>query len=434
MLKKAVAWVVPFETDEEFKGMLWAAAYGFCIMFAYYILRAVRDEIAADDRGNLQIIWTVVFLVMVFVAVPAYSWVASRYSRGVFVPWTNRFFIACLIGFFLSLQLLPVEARPWIDRAFYVWTSVFALFVVTVFWGLVADCFDNDQGRRLFAFIAVGASVGGLLGSEVTAQLATSVPVFWLLLISCAPLEVASWFASALHRNFQTGAVKAEGEREKPLAGDAISGMKAVFANRYLLGIATFIALMTFASTILYFAQSDLVYEAMTDRGERRAFLARVDQVVNLLTILFEVYLTARIIRWVGVGVALAAIPALVALGFIALGLYPTLATLVVVQVIYRAGRYGLTKPAREVLFTVVTREEKYKSKAFVDAAVYRGGDLVSGWIYHGLALVGLSLGTIAMLAAPIAAVWAIVGFRVAAQGDVLAEAGPPAEGVAVAP
>ena len=420
-MKSFIAGIVDFRDDREFKGMLWGAAYGFSIMLSYYILRAVRDEIAADDRDNLQIIWTVVFFVMVFVAVPAYSWIASKYSRGVFVPMANRFFIVCLIGFWASLLLLPVEARPWIDRAFYVWSSIFALFVVTVFWGLVADCFDNDQARRLFPFIAVGASVGGIIGSVVTIQLAERIPVFSLLLISCVPLEVASWFARSLHQNFGTGAVVATEEAERPLPGNAFSGMKGVFTSPYLLGIAGFIALMTFASTILYFAQSDLVYSAMTDRGERTAFLAKIDLTVNILTIVFEVYLTARLIRWLGVGLTLAVIPAAVAVGFLALGVYPTLATLVVVQIIYRAGRYGMTKPAREILFTVVSREEKYKSKAFIDAAVYRGGDLVSGWIYAGLAFVGLSLGTIAMLAAPVAAVWAILGIRVAAKGDVKA-------------
>jgi AAA family ATP:ADP antiporter len=423
VLKALIGRFVDLRSDEEMRGMLWAAAYGFFIMFSYYILRAVRDEIAADDRGNLQILWTVVFLVMVFVAVPLYSWVASRRSRGVFVPLANRFFIACLIAFWASLVFLPVETRPWIDRVFYVWTSIFALFVVTVFWGLVADCFDNDQGRRLFAFIAVGVSVGGMVGSSVTIWLAEHVPVFYLLLISCVPLEVASWFAGALHRNFGTGTVAVVGERERPLTGDAISGMRAVFASPYLMGIAAFIALMTFASTILYFAQSDLVYSAMTDRGERTAFLAKIDLVVNFLTILFEVYLTARIIRWLGVGLTLAVVPALVAAGFVALGVYPTLATLVVVQVIYRAGRYGMTKPAREVLFTVVSREEKYKSKAFIDAAVYRGGDLASGWIYAGLAWVGLGIGAIALIAAPAAAIWAIIGLKVAAQGDERASA-----------
>jgi AAA family ATP:ADP antiporter len=413
--------------------MLQAAAYGFFIMFAYYILRAVRDEISAADRGNLQILWTVVFFVMIF-AVQGYSWVASRYSRGVFVPLANRFFIACLIGFWASLVFMPEAARPWIDRVFYVWTSVFALFVVTVFWGLVADCFNSDQGKRLFGFIAIGSSLGGIAGSAATAFLAVQVPVFTLLLISCVPLEIASWCAGTLHRNFGTGAVQGTGEADKPLAGDALSGMKAVFASPYLMGIAAFIAFMTFASTILYFAQSDLVYEAMTDRGERRAFLARIDLVVNVLTILFEVYLTARIIKWVGVGVTLALVPIAVAGGFVALGVWPTLTTLVVVQVLYRAGRYGLAKPAREVLFTVVSREEKYKSKAFIDAAVYRGGDLVSGWIYAGLAAVGLTIGSIALIAAPVAAVWMVVAFRIGRKGEVLAERLESGEDVSVRP
>ena len=429
MLRSLLGWAVDFPDDRAPRGMLQAAAYGFFIMLSYYILRAVRDEIAAADRGNLQILWTVVFFVMI-VAVQAYSWIASRYPRGVFVPLANRFFIACLIGFWAALQFLPQSTFVWIDRVFYVWTSVFALFVVTVFWGLVADCFTNDQGKRLFGFIAIGASLGGIVGSGVTALLAEQVAVFTLLIISCVPLEIASWCAVALHRGFATGDVHEAGESDKPLAGDALSGMRAVFQSPYLLGIAGFIALMTFASTILYFAQSDLVYEAMTDRGERRAFLARIDLVVNVLTILFELYLTARIIKWFGVAVTLAIVPVAVAGGFVALGLWPTLWTLVVVQVVYRAGRYGLSKPAREVLFTVVSREEKYKSKAFIDAAVYRGGDLVSGWIYAGLAFLGLTVGPIALVAAPAAALWAVIALRIGKSGEERAAALPatPAE------
>jgi AAA family ATP:ADP antiporter len=419
--------IVDFRTDDELKGMLWATAYGFFIMFSYYILRAVRDEISSADRGNLQIIWTVVFLVML-VAVPLYSWVASRYSRGVFVPLANRFFIACLVGFWACLVFLPVEARPWIDRVFYVWTSVFALFVVTVFWGLAADCFANEQSKRLFGFIAVGSSVGGLLGSAVTATLAVQVPVFSLLLIACVPLEVASWCARTLHRRFGTGGVGTAGESERPLPGNAFSGMRAVFSSRYLLGIAAFLALMTFASTTLYFVQADLVADAFSDRGQRTAFFAWVDFSVNVLTIVFQVYLTARIIRWLGVGLTLAIVPAAVALGFVALGVFPTLWVLVAVQVAYRAGRYGMTKPAREVLFTVLSREEKYKSKAFLDAAVYRGGDLVSGWIYAGLAAVGLSVGAIALVAAPMAAIWVTIGLSLGRREEVLASASALAE------
>lgn len=416
-MKTFLARIVEFEDDREFKGMLLAAAYGFLIMLGYYILRAVRDEIAAADRGNLQILWTVVFFVMI-VAVHAYSWVTSRYPRGVFVPLANRFFIACLVGFWASLVFLPESTRIWIDRVFYVWTSMFALFVVTVFWGLVADCFTKEQGKRLFGFVAIGASSGAMMGSLITERLATAVPVFTLLLIACIPLEGASWFAKSLHQNFGSSDGSGHASADKPLEGDAWSGMKAVFQSRYLLGIATFIAFMTFASTIFYFAQSDLIYDAISDRGERRALLARMDLWVNGLTLLFEVYLTARVIRWLGLGISLALVPATVVFGFVALGLWPTLTTLIIVQVAYRALRYGLAKPVREVLFTVVSREEKYKSKAFIDAAVYRGGDLVSGWIYAGLAALGLTIGSIALLAAPVAGIWAVIALRVGAEGE----------------
>ncbi|MGK2924132.1 MAG: NTP/NDP exchange transporter [Lysobacterales bacterium] len=420
MIKALINKIVDFHGDDELKGLLWGTTYGFLIMFSYYILRAVRDEISSADRGNLQLLWTAVFLVMLL-AVPLYSWMASRWSRGVFVPLANRFFIACLVAFWLCLVFLPEAARPWIDRVFYVWTSVFALFVVTIFWGFMSDCFDNSQGKRLFAFIAVGSSIGGMAGSSVTAVLAELVPTFSLLLLACIPLELASWCAGVLHRRFATGNIRAEGEAGRAIPGDSWSGMKAVFASPYLLGIAAFIALMTFVSTILYFQQAYLVAEAFTDRGERTAFFAKIDLVVNLLTVLLQVYVTARIVKWLGVGLALALVPFAMTAGFLGLGLYPTLAVLVAVQVVYRAGRYGITKPAREMLWTVLSREEKYKAKPFLDAAVYRGGDLVSGWIYAGLAAVGLSVGAIALVAAPVAGLWLMLGWRLGRREEVLA-------------
>lgn len=421
MLKVLIGKLVDIRDRDELNGLLVATGYGFFIMFSYYILRAVRDEISAADRGNLQILWTVVFLVMLL-AVPAYGWLASRYSRGVFVPLANRFFIACLLAFWASLVFLPPEARPWIDRAFYVWTSVFGLFVVSVFWGFMSDCFDNNQGKRLFSFIAVGSSLGGMAGSAVTASLADAVPVFSLLLLACIPLEVASWSAKSLHRRFATGAVEIPGEASKAIAGTPWSGMQAVFASRYLMGIAGFIVAMTFATTILYFQQASLVADAFSDRGERRVFFANLDLIVNSLTIVFQVYLTARIIKYLGVGLTLAIVPVAAAVGFVALGLFPTLGVLVVVQVLYRSGRYGLTKPAREILWTVLGREAKYKSKPFLDAAVYRGGDLLAGWIYTGLAVIGLSIGAIAITAAPIAALWAILGLKLGVEHERLAK------------
>ena len=420
MLKTLLGRLVEFREDGEQKGLLLATAYGFFIMFSYYILRAVRDEISSADRGNLQILWTVVFFVMLL-AVPAYSWLSTKFSRGVFVPLANRFFIACLVAFWASLIFFPAEVRPWIDRVFYVWTSVFALFVVTVFWGFMSDCFDNSQGKRLFSFIAVGSSLGGMTGSAITAELANSIPVFSLLLLACIPLEIASRCAKKLHPQFDTGSVVIPGEAGRAISGTAWSGMQAVFASRYLLGIAALIVLMTFVSTMLYFQQASLVAEAFSDRGERTVFFARIDLAVNTLTIVFQVYLTARIIKWLGVGLTLAVIPAVMALGFVSLGLYPTLTMLVVVQVCYRAGRYGLTKPAREILWTVLGREEKYKSKPFLDAAVYRGGDLLSGWIYTGFVALGMSIGAIALTAAPVAALWTILALRLGSKQEQLA-------------
>lgn len=420
MLKVLINKFVNIRDDNELKGLLLATVYGFFIMFSYYILRAVRDEISSADRGNLQILWTAVFFVMLL-AVPAYSWLTSKFSRVVFVPLANRFFIICLLTFWACLVFLPVEARQWIDRVFYVWASVFALFVVTVFWGFMSDCFDNNQGKRFFSFIAVGSSLGGMAGSAVTAGLAETLPAFSLLLLACIPLEFASWCARALHGRSKTGSVEIPGEATRVIKGSAWSGMQAVFASRYLMGIAAFIALMTFVSTMLYFQQASLVAEAFSSRGERTVFYARVDLLVSTLTIIFQIYLTARIIKWLGVGLTLAIIPAVMALGFVVLGLYPTLATLVVVQVIYRAGRYGLTKPAREILWTVLGREAKYKSKPFLDAAVYRGGDLLSGWIYTGLAAAGLSIGAIALTAAPITCLWMLLAVKLGSMQDNLA-------------
>lgn len=409
----------------ERSAVLLATAYGFCILLAYYILRPVRDEISAQDRGNLQVLWTAVFFAML-VAVPAYSALVSRYSRRVFIPVANRFFALNLALFFAALYLLPSDARAWIDRVFYVWTSVFALFVVTVFWGFMADLFRNEQGRRLFGIIAVGASIGAIVGSSLTALLATKVPTFTLLLIAMLPLEVAAWLAWGLHRNSES-ATTALRRDDVPIKGTAFSGIGEVMRSPYLRRIAAYFALMTFASTVLYFQQADLIGAAFgDDRAARRAVFAQIDLVVNVLTVLTQVLLTAHVIRWIGVPLSLALTPLLVALGFLTLGLYPTLAVLVVFQVMYRTIRYAIARPARELLFTVVGREQRYKSKAFLDAAVYRGGDLASGWVYAGLAGLGLSVGAIALLAVPAAVLWAGVGFglgrrqeqRVRRQGD----------------
>jgi len=401
--------LIPVERG-EWGPVLLATAYGFSILFSYYILRAVRDEISVADRGNLQYLWTAVFLVMVL-AVPLYSFFVSRFSRGVFIPWANRFFALNLLLFFVALEILPPETRPWIDRIFYVWASVFALFVVAVFWGFVVDLFRNHQGKRVFGFIAVGSSLGGIAGSFLTAQIASLVPVFVLLLVAVVPLEAAAWLAWLLHRQAGEGQTALRVEGKERIPGTAWSGIGLVLRSPYLASIAGYIFLMTFASAVLYFQQAELVGRAFGEnRGASREFLAWIDLATNILTILTQGFLAAHLIRWLGIGLSLAFLPALSFLGFLSLGTYPLLAVLVVLQVLYRTGRYAVARPAREVLYTVVGREERYKSKAFIDAAVYRGGDLVNGWVYIGLQALGLTVGGIALVAVPVMVLWAAVG------------------------
>lgn len=407
-----LARLVPFRQGEAAPALL-ATAYGFAILFAYYLLRPVRDEIGAADRGNLQVLWTAVFLVMLL-AVPLYSAAVARFSRAVFIPLTNRFFAANLVLFYLALLLLPESARPWIDRVFYVWVSVFALFVVAVFWGLVVDLFRDEQGERLFGFIAVGASLGGIAGSATTALLAHALPVFLLLLIAVLPLEAAGRLGRALDRRAEEAPATLRRAPPVPIGGSAWSGIGPVFRSPALRRIALWILLMTFASTILYFVQSHLVGEAIADRAARRTFLARIDLAVNAVTIATQILLTARILARLGVGATLAILPAVAALGFVVLGHAGggALAALLVVRVLYDSSRHALAKPAREVLFTRLTREQRYKSKAFIDAAVYRGGDLLSGWIYAGFSVLGLGVAAIALIAAPVAVLWGVLGWQ----------------------
>jgi len=352
-----------------------------------------------------------VFLVMLL-AVPLYSAAVARWPRRVFIPLANRFFATNLIAFYAALYLLPDSARVWIDRVFYVWASVFALFVVAVFWGFVTDLFRHEQGKRLFGFIAVGSSLGGIGGSAATALLAQHMPVFLLLLLAVLPLEAAAWLARALDRHANRAPETLAREPATRVGGSAWSGIGPVFRSPVLRRIAVWLLLMTFASTILYFVQAHLVGEAYTDRALRRVFLARIDLAVNALTITTQALLTAHILRRFGVGLTLGVLPAVALVGFVALGTAPALAGLVAVRLLYDSSRHALAKPAREVLFTLVGREERYKSKAFIDAAVYRGGDLVSGWIYAGLAALGLSVGAIALIAAPVAGLWALIGWQ----------------------
>ncbi|MFQ5915235.1 MAG: NTP/NDP exchange transporter [Nitrospinota bacterium] len=414
--------------DEEIRALLWSFAYFFCLLCSYYILRPLRDEMGiAGGVKNLQWVFTGTFVAMLL-AVPLFGAAAARLPRRRLLPLVYYFFIANLWIFFL---LFATETRvPQVARAFFIWVSVFNLFVVSVFWTFMADLFTNEQARRLFGFIAAGGSAGALVGSSLTAGLALLLGPVHLLLISILLLAAAVFCIHRLLRwvdrrerhhavRWQGAALPAQPEREghglegaggAPVGGGMWTGVKLVFRSPYLLGICLYIWLYTSLSTFLYFEQAHIVRDAFDDPAKRTALFATLDLAVNVLTIGTQLFLTGRVVAAVGLPAALALVPALVFVGFAGLGLFPTLVVLAAFQVVRRAGNFAIARPAREMLFTVVPREEKYKSKNFIDTVVYRGGDAVSGWLFAGLSAIGLGLSAISFLAVPLAAGWAVTG------------------------
>ncbi|HEX3037349.1 MAG TPA: Npt1/Npt2 family nucleotide transporter [Thermodesulfobacteriota bacterium] len=403
----------------EVRGLFWSFTYFFCLLCAYYILRPVRDEMGIQGGvENLQWVFTGTFVAMLAL-VPIFGAAVTRFPRQRLVPLVYYFFIINLLVFFLLFR--SGIAREWIARAFFIWVSVFNLFVVSVFWSFMADLFTNEQARRLFGFIAAGGSAGAVAGPMLTVGLSSLLGPVNLLPFSILLLFAAVVCIHRLSRWNSETAITENGEMlQKPelsnenntrIGGGVLAGAIRVLKSSYLLGICLFIVLYTWLSTFLYFEQAHIVENTFSDSGKRTTLFASMDLAVNVLTIFAQVFITGRFMKHMGLTIALMIIPALLAIGFAALGLFPVLSVLVVFQVIRRAGNYAITRPAREVLFTVVPREDKYKSKNFIDTVVYRGGDAVSGWAFAGLSGLGLGLSVIAFIAVPIAAVWMIIGY-----------------------
>lgn len=397
----------------EISALFWSFAYFFSLLCGYYILRPLRDEMGiAGGVENLQWVFTGTFITTL-AAVPFFGYVSARLPRQRLLPLVYYFFIANILIFYLLFNTAVGQA--YVARAFFVWTSVFNLFVVSVFWSFMADLFTNVQARRLFGFIAAGGSAGAVTGPSFTALLATRVGPVNLLLISALLLALAvvcihrlsAW--SDQHRTRGKGIEIRSASRE-PLGGSPLAGIRLVFGSPYLLGICAFIWLYTSLSTFLYFTQAQIVAQAFDDPGARTTLFAGIDLAVNTLTITTQVLVTNRLMKWLGLPRTLALVPLLMIVGFIALGVAPVLPVLIAFQIVRRAGNYAVARPAREVLFTVVAREAKYKAKNFIDTVVYRGGDALSGWVFVGLNQLGLGLSAIALVAVPIAALWFVTG------------------------
>ncbi len=396
--------------EEEVTALLLSGAYFFFVLASYYVIRPIRDEMAVvGGVENLAWMFTATLAGTLLVH-PLFTWVVSRYPRKTFIPVAYRFFIANLVLFFLLMRLAPEGAYVWIGRIFFSWTSVFNLFVVSVFWAFMADIFRLDQGKRLFGFIGVGGTLGGIVGAALTAGLAETLGPVNLLLISAAFLEVALRLVRELGKSVTLSGLGSQRDEEEAIGGGVLSGIKDAFRSPYLLGIIAFMFLFTFTSTAIYYQQTDIASRSFDTPGAPSAFFARIDMSVNLLAVLTQAFLTGRIIKWFGLGVALAVLPLVTVLGLLSLGLNPALGVLFAVQVLRRGWNYGLMKPALETLYTVVPREEKYKAKNFIDTTVYRTGDQIGAWSNKGFMALGMSFAAMAFVAVPLAGVWLLTG------------------------
>ncbi len=422
-----------------------AAAQFYCLLTCLMVLRPAREALGLE--GGIEAVrWLFMGTLLVTLLVhPVFAWLVSRTSRRVFLPLTYRFFAASLIGFWLTIELWPEAVGAVTGRLFYVWLSVFNLAAVGLFWALLADGLQLQQSKRLFGIIAVGGTLGAITGSAVSAFFASTLGTAALLLIGAALLEVSIWFGRAishrmdrLHDQGSPGesTTDSSGPQGRPphmetrvalprdavelaeaarstsppsrriIGGSALDGLRKVARSPYLLSICAYIVMISITATFLYFTQLRLVDALGGSRDENTRIFAHIDLWTQIATLLMQALLAGWLMRRLGVGIALALLPILTMVGFVWLAAAPALAVLVLVQAVFRAVNRAIARPARETLFTVVSRDEKYKAKSLIDTFIYRGGDVIGAQAerpLHALApgLLGLSLAVV-----PIAIAW----------------------------
>lgn len=389
----------------EGRATLLAALYFFFALASYFILRAIRDA-AGIAAGTERLPWLFTgTLITTLLMNPVYSAVVARLPVRRFIPIVYRVFIGVLLIFAASIKWGASSWEPFLGPAFWILISIYSLFIPSVFWGFMADTFLPEQGKRLFAFISVGGTLGALCGALITARLAETVGTPVLMLMSVVLLESAVQTAKRFPPSFRRD-TRERDEAGASLGGSAFAGITHLVKSPYLLSIGVYMLMFTIGSTVLYFQQAEIVGARYVDREARTAFLASIDATVQALTILAQLFVTGRVLKWFGVAVTLAIMPVLNIVGFVALGVWPTLAVFVVFQVLRRAGEYAFGRPAREVLFTVVSPEDKYKAKNLIDTFVYRTGDQTGAWSYAGLSALGLGISAISLSVAPLSVIW----------------------------
>jgi ATP:ADP antiporter, AAA family len=397
----------------EGRAVAWSFAYFFALLAGYYVLRPLRDQ-AAITGGvkNLSWLFTATFLTML-VAQPIYGALVARLSRARFIPIVYHFFVANLALFWvlLTLGLAPV-VMAWI---FFVWISVFNLFAVSVFWSFMADLYRSEQSKRLFGLIGAGGTAGSVLGPVIVLGLADALGPVNLLIIAGLLLELAVLAVYRLEKAAVTtlaaGSAAASQEAAQVSAervgGSWFAGITQLFASPYLAGIALWVSLLSFAGTILYFEQANLVAAAKQTAAAQTQFFAKIDLYVAIATIVVQAFVSGPVVKLFGTAAALALQPAIFVLGFAVLAVFPNLTVVLVFQTIQRTANFAFSNLGRQILFTPVSREDKYKTKNVIDVVVFRGSDALYGWVFGLFRDAGLALAAISGIAIPVVLGWA---------------------------
>ena len=418
----------------EVAPLLMACLHFYLILCTYYIIRPIRAEMAvANGVDNIQWLFLLTMLVLLAIA-PIFGWITSRYRTRQFLSYITLFFAFNLVVFYFLF--LDPQRPAWVTRAFYVWVNAFSMFIVSLFWSFMNDIFETKQARRLFAFITAGGTASAISGPLITSSLVEGMGLAPLLLISATTLTTSTltirWLVnwrksqSVLSAKANEASASIATDRKldtdeigKPkdskfgdsLGGGALSGLKLILNSPYLLAICVFITLYAVSITFVVIQQAELIEQTYSDPTQRTKLFAQIDLGVNVLTLLIQIFVTSKLLEWLGFRTTLLIIPLGITIGFGLIAVMPMLPILIAVEVFRRAGDYAIMKPARELLFSVVSREEKYKSKNFIDTAILRTGDTISSWLYNGVKILGAGGTAIPAISMAIGCAWCVVAF-----------------------
>lgn len=412
---------------EEKIPVLLGFVFFFCVLTSLMMLRPAREALGMQ-RGIDQVRWLFIGTAVVTLIVnPAFGWLVSHFRRLAFISFTYIFFALSLVVFWAILVFAPAAIGVTTGQVFYVWFSVFNLFAVMVFWALLADRFNLEQSKRFFALIAAGGTLGAIFGPWVASRLAVSYGTPSLLLVAAGFLllsVVAAWGLTHVITDQKSEAnQKAPKIDEKAIiGGNAWGGFHSVFRSKYLMGIAVYVVILAIVLTFIYFTRLQMVAALGHDLDMRTTVFANLDMITQITTLVFQVSITGYLMNRLGVSATLALLPITVLLGFIGLAIVGSLVMLVILESATKAVQRAVMRPARETLFTVVNREDKYKGKAFIDTFVYRGGDVVGAQVEGLLKSLGLGLAALASLVIPMSIAWAFMGIWLGRQQVIKAE------------